>query len=149
MDPQTFHYEIVVPKELESVLLESIGEAADHVKRRNDYTISAGDTKKAASELQFDPHTAKVLIEAGLFVANIVVHGVGAYFVEKGVARFAKKIAARRAEKEKQSGTAEKDLDSPAVPIVVRPPSGNDQSFDASDPTATKEAVDKLESDTD
>jgi hypothetical protein len=115
-------YKVAVPEGLRGDLEEAIREAAAESNLTDEFSISTVDPQEAASELQFDPLTA-------LVVLKFVLESAAAFLVGMAVERMIKKISVR------QPGGAR---------IIVMFPDGEIETIDTSDAAATKAALKRL-----
>jgi hypothetical protein len=115
-------YRVAVPEGLRGDLEEAIRETAAESGLTDKFSISTVDPQEAASELQFDPLTA-------LVVLKFVLESAAAFLVGMAVERMIKKISVRR------PGGAR---------IIVMFPDGEIETIDTSDAAATKAALKRL-----
>jgi hypothetical protein len=120
-DPLVFH--VAVPEDLRQDLIDGIGVAAEQAGNA-DYTMSIVDSDEVASELQFDP------LAAALVVAKFVVLTGAARFIGDGLAALVKKIRA--------------DRPTSVARVIVLLPDGSAETLDLGDEKATAAIIERV-----
>jgi hypothetical protein len=127
-------YQILIPKEWKTELLESVAEASNETGGA-DYTLTEADPAKTISELQFEPIlTAAALTVAGTYVGNLVVNRLAGKIIDKALEKLGKRLRA---------------LGKPPTmkPILILLPNGDVEEldpFDAAGSTALLERLKKV-----